>query len=293
MVREVSEFALHGSTVKGVYDLPEDLWPVDADKGQIGRVVQNLVINALQAMPDGGVVHISASNELESGTGHASLRPGEYVHFVVRDSGVGIKAEHLPRIFDPYFTTKQTGSGLGLAAAYSIVKKHRGLIEVESECGRGTTFHVRLPALRGLKADREPGLAGRIATFQGRVLFMDDDPSIRLMATALMPRLGLEIMAVSDGREAIRAYQAAVADGRPFSLVIMDLTVPGGMGGREAIERLREIDPAVKAIVSSGYSSDPVLANYRDYGFCGLISKPCDLAGYTRAIGKALGAGPG
>ena len=291
IVRDVSDFALHGSIVKSAFDLPGDLWPVDADKGQIGRVVQNLVINAFQAMPSGGVVRISARNEEVSGMGRPSAAPGDYVHISIADSGTGIKQEYLSRIFDPYFTTKQSGSGLGLAAVYSIIKKHRGVIDVESECGKGTTFHFWLPALRGGRPAAESDQSWKLAALKGRVLFMDDEASIRSMASGLMRRIGLDIVTVGDGREAVEQFKRAKEEGRPFSLVVMDLTVPGGMGGREAIGLLRAIDPKVKAVVSSGYSSDPILANYRDYGFCGVASKPYDAMKFSRVIGESLGIG--
>jgi PAS domain S-box-containing protein len=292
IVREVSEFSLHGSLVKSVFDLPDDLWRADADEGQISRVVQNLVINATQAMPEGGFVRISARNETLAAPGRPPLEPGYYVHISIADTGAGIKPEVLPHIFDPYFTTKQTGSGLGLSASYSIVKKHRGLIDVESECGRGTTFHIWLPALRASRPASAAGEAPpRAGTLEGRVLFMDDEASIRQMAAILMRRLGLEVVMVTDGVEAVEQFGAAKAQGRPFSLVVMDLTVPGGMGGREALVRLREIDPGVRAVVSSGYSSDPVLSNYRDYGFCGVITKPYDVEKFSRVIVETLGRG--
>jgi CheY-like chemotaxis protein len=223
--------------------------------------------------------------------GRPSVEPGDYVHISIADTGVGIEPGILPRIFDPYFTTKKSGSGLGLAAVYSIVKKHHGVIDVESEVGRGTTFHFWLPALRRGQPVAESEKPGKLKTLTGRVLFMDDEESIRNMAAALMRRIGLEIVAVADGREVVEQFRAARLEGRPFSLVIMDLTVPGGMGGREALDLLKEMDPGVKAVVSSGYSSDPVLANYREYGFCGVISKPYEAMKFSRVIGETLGQG--
>ena len=291
IVRDVSEFALHGSHVKSVFDLPGDLWPIDADKGQIGRVVQNLVINAFQAMPSGGMVRISARNEEVTGVGRPTLAPGDYVHISIADTGAGIKPENLTRIFDPYFTTKQSGSGLGLAAVYSIVRKHRGVVDVESEFGRGSTFHFWLPALRTGHPSVEPNRPDELKPLKGRVLFMDDEESIRLMADKLMRRIGLDTVAAADGSEAVEKFKAARAEGRPFSLVIMDLTVPGGMGGREALAIMRAMDPDVRAVVSSGYSSDPVLANHRQYGFCGVISKPYEAVKFNRVIAEALGQG--
>jgi CheY-like chemotaxis protein len=257
--------------------LPDDLWPANADKGQIGQVLQNLVINAVQAMPEGGMVRIEAANLQVAGpTTELPLVAGRYVHLTVSDTGVGIAAEHLPKIFDPYFTTKQQGSGLGLATVYSIVKKHQGHIEVKSRLGSGTAFHIWLPAAAHAPAANraEPST---FTPLRARVLFMDDEQSIRGMAEMFLQRLGVQCETAADGSEAVLKYRAAREAGQPFDAVIMDLTVPGGMGGREAMEQLRLIDPGVRAIVSSGYSRDPVLANYRSHGFCGILPKPYGL----------------
>jgi PAS domain S-box-containing protein len=292
IVREVVTFTLHGAKVRAEYDLPAELWPADADKGQISRVVQNLVLNAVQAMPEGGVIKVRLRNERVDALSRLSLAPGPYIQIAIADTGVGIRPEHLPRIFDPYFTTKQKGSGLGLAAVYSIVNKHRGLIDVESHLGAGTTFRIWLPASAEAAAeageDRRPAPP---AAMQGRVLFMDDEESIRQMATFLLRRFGFEVVCAVDGAEAIQRFEEARALGTPFTLVIMDLTVPGGMGGREAVARLRAVDPEVRAIVSSGYSSDPVLANYRAHGFCGVVAKPYEVPEFARVLREALGQG--
>jgi CheY-like chemotaxis protein len=274
--------------VKCEYDFPADLWPADADKGQIGQVVQNLVINSVQAMPEGGIIRIRARNETPATLSRPPFAAGDYVRISVADTGTGIKAEHLPKIFDPYFTTKQQGSGLGLATVYSIVKKHQGHIEVESELGRGTTFDIWLPALRQQQLELPGGPAAAAAPMHGRVLLMDDEQTIREMARFLLNRLGLEVEVAEDGREAVQMFQLARAGGQPFDLVVMDLTVPGGMGGQEALVEMRRIDPDVKAVVSSGYSSDPVLANYRKYGFCGVVAKPYQLEDLTRVLHEAL-----
>ena len=292
MLEEVTRFALHGSRVKAEYDLAPDLWPADADKGQISRVVQNLVINAVQAMPAGGQVRILARNERLHGLEHPPLLPGPYVHIAVSDTGVGIKGEHLDRIFEPYFTTKQTGSGLGLATVYSIVRKHKGHIQVESTPGLGTLFHVWLPAAAaGLAEPAAAVVVENTAPLRGRILFMDDEAPIRKMATVMLRRLGCEVALAADGQAAVDAYRTAREAGRPYAAVVMDLTVPGGMGGLEALEQMRAIDPAVKAIVSSGYSSDPVLANYRSYGFSGRVAKPYEIADFDRVLREVLGAG--
>jgi len=294
IVREMTSFTLHGSRVRAVYDVPAGLWPAEADKGQIGRVVQNLVINAVQAMPEGGTIRFALRNEHVDGLSRPALAPGDYVQIAISDTGVGIKPEHLPRIFDPYFTTKQLGSGLGLAAVYSIVQKHRGGIDVESQLGVGTTFRIWLPATPAATVGPEsPGPAtGRVA-LQGRVLFMDDEEPIRQMARFLLKRFGFEVETAADGAETVRKFAEARAAGRPYALVIMDLTVPGGMGGREAIAHLRALDPRVKAIVSSGYSSDPVLANFRAYGFCGVAAKPYEIGDLARVLREALADEPG
>jgi PAS domain S-box-containing protein len=288
IIREVAQFALHGSRVKCEFDLPPGLWPADADKGQLGQVVQNLVINAVQAMPEGGSMRIGATNETVGADTQRSYRPGDYVRISVADTGTGIKPDHLAKIFDPYFTTKQHGSGLGLTTVYSIIHKHEGHIEVESELGRGTTFHLWLPALRDKEQEAGEDREGAVVPMEGRVLFMDDEESIVAMAGPLLRRLGFEAELVRDGAEAVRKFSEAYAAGRPFDLVVMDLTVPGGVGGREAIEQLRRIDPDVRAIVSSGYSSDPVLANHRAYGFRGMVAKPYKVEDFARVLRAVL-----
>ncbi len=292
IVREVAEFALRGSKVSCRFDLPADLWPADVDKGQIGQVVQNIVINALQAMPDGGVMEIALSNR-EVGTEFGDvLAPGRYLRLDLTDHGPGIPAADLGRIFDPYFTTKKQGSGLGLATVHSIVKKHAGHITVESAPALGTTFHIWLPAASpGVTASAGPttvASTASAATGSARVLVMDDEEFIRDLAGSVLMRQGYRVTTAADGAEALREYRAARDGGDPYALVILDLTIPGGMGGRQTMEELLKLDPAVRAIVSSGYSNDLVLANYQAHGFRGMISKPYDVADFTDTVERVL-----
>ncbi len=291
IVREVTEFALRGSQVSARFALPADLWPADVDKGQIGQVVQNIVINALQAMPDGGVVSLVLANQ-EIGQEFAGvLAPGRYLRLDISDNGPGIPAGDLARIFDPYFTTKKQGSGLGLATVHSIVKKHAGHITVESQPARGTTFHVWLPAAAvgaEVAAESVQPAASATAPTGVRVLVMDDELFIRDLASSVLRRHGCQVTSVADGAAALREYARARAAHEPYDLVILDLTIPGGMGGRQTMEELLRLDPGVKAIVSSGYSNDLVLANYQAHGFRGMISKPYDVADFTDTVDRVL-----
>ena len=292
VVREVAEFALRGSKVSCRFDLPADLWPADVDKGQIGQVVQNIVINALQAMPDGGVMEIALSNREVGPEFGDVLAPGRYLRLDLTDHGPGIPAADLGRIFDPYFTTTKQGSGLGLATVHSIVKKHAGHITAESAPARGTTFHIWLPAaVPGTAAHAEPVSAPGVPTAAlggSRVLVMDDEEFIRNLAASILKRQGCRVTTVADGTEALREYRLARESGEPYALVILDLTIPGGMGGRQTMEELLKLDPAVRAIVSSGYSNDLVLANYQAHGFRGMISKPYDVADFADTVERVL-----
>lgn len=291
VLRESAKFALTGSGVKCQFSLAPDLFLVDIDEGQIGQVINNLVINAQQAMPAGGGITIAAGNAVfgsvtaEHGV---FLDPGSYVRISIRDNGAGIASEHTGKIFDPYFTTNQKGSGLGLATSYSIIKNHEGHIAVESKPGFGTTFYVYLRA-----SDEQPGTGRRIAdrgrpAVRTRVLHMDDEEMILQITKDMLENLGYEVETAADGNETVRKYVEARNSGVPFDIVILDITIPGGMGGKETILRLLEIDPAVKAIVSSGYSNDPVMAMFGQYGFAGVIAKPYRMAELSDAIQRAL-----
>jgi PAS domain S-box-containing protein len=286
IIRESVSLALRGSNVKCNISIEEDLWDAEVDEGQISQAITNLLINADQAMPQGRLINITAHNIDYSGD-RLPLKEGRYVRITVEDEGIGIPQEHIARIFDPYFTTKQKGSGLGLAVVYSIIKSHNGYIDVESQLGKGTRFHVYIPAspkrVEGERVERK-----KIWSGEGRVLIMDDEGIIRNAAGRALVRIGYEVEYAKDGAEAIELYTRAKDKNRPFDVVIMDLTVPGGMGGKEAIEKLISIDPDVRAIVSSGYSNDSVMSEYRRYGFKGVLSKPYSIGELTDTLHKVM-----
>ncbi|HEY3128003.1 MAG TPA: ATP-binding protein [Acidobacteriota bacterium] len=288
LLTESANFALRGSNVRCEFHIPEGLWPVEIDEGQVSQVIHNLVINADQAMPQGGTIAVSAENvEVDERNPVAELRPAPYVKVSVQDTGVGIAPPDLGRIFDPYFTTKQKGSGLGLATTYSIIQKHEGHITVDSEVGKGTTFTFYLPA--STRPLEETAVSEQKITHgSGKVLVMDDEEIIRDSIGELLGELGYEVDFACDGAAAIALYERALALGHPFDAVIMDLTIPGGMGGKEAIRRLREIDPKARAIVSSGYSEDPVMADFREYGFSAVLVKPFRVDEVGRVLAEVL-----
>jgi len=288
VIREAATFANRGSSVKGEFEMAADLRAANVDKAQISQVIQNLVINASQAMPGGGTVHIAAANERIAAGAHSSLVEGDYIRIAVSDTGSGIAPEHIGKIFDPYFTTRVHGHGLGLATVFSIVKKHQGHVEVSSVLGQGSVFTIWLPAAPQAQAVPVRSAASTGIERGKRVLFMDDEEPILKMAERLMARLGLEFGSALDGREAIERFRAARESGAPFDLVVMDLTIPGGMGGKEAISVLRQIDPGVRAIVSSGYSSDLTMADFRKHGFRGMVAKPYDIAELAAVIRTVL-----
>lgn len=293
LIKESAEFVLRGSNVRCQFSIADDLWPVEIDIGQMSQVIQNLIINADQALPNGGTITIRAQNVTLDEGDVPPLKAGRYVKISIEDHGIGIPREHLSKIFDPYFTTKQKGSGLGLSIVYSIIKKHDGHITVRSEPGRGTTFTIYLPA-SGEAPTRETPETARtedaLSSRGGRILVMDDEEIIRDVTRHILERLGYDVALARDGEEAIQMYRDAQRRGRPFDAVIMDLTVPGGMGGKEAIKRLRTIDPQVKAIVASGYSNDPIMANYRAYGFDGVVAKPYRIDELRRVLHRVLTA---
>ncbi len=284
LVKEAAEFALHGTTSRLDLRLPGSLWKSAADPQQLAQAIRNLIVNANQAMPGGGTIHIAAENLLLEDDSPVPLPPGPYLKIAITDSGVGIPERHLTKIFDPYFTTKQHSSGMGLATTLSIINNHAGHITVHSRLGIGTTFDLFLPAITtassSLPTARIPKNTGGCT----RVLIMDDEEAIRNLATRILTRNGCGITAVSTGEEALAAYDSARSSDHPFDVVILDLTIRGGMGGKDTIHRLREMDPSVKAIVSSGYSNDPVLSNYRQHGFRSIVPKPYQAETLIRAV---------
>jgi len=281
MLKESFAFMLRGSKSGCEFSIAKDLWPAEVDVGQISQVINNIVINANQAMPEEGILQVAAENLIIEDRHGLPVKPGRYVRISIKDKGTGIPEKHLLNIFDPYFTTKHQGSGLGLATTYSIVKKHEGHITVESQLGVGTTFHIYLPASDKPVHEKKEI---QLITGQGRILVMDDQAPLRKIAERMLNNLGYESEFAKDGAEAVRMVKEAQVSEKHYDAIILDLTIPGGMGGKEAINKLREIDPRVKAIVSSGYSDDPVLANFQEYGFKGMMPKPFD----SRSLGKVL-----
>jgi signal transduction histidine kinase/ActR/RegA family two-component response regulator len=274
ILQDITNFALSGSSVRCEFAIPEDLWKVEIDESQMSQVINSLVINAKQAMPGGGIINISAENvEIDSGT-IIPLKKGTYIKITVKDHGIGIPESIIQRVFEPFFTTKQAGSGLGLATSYSIIIKHGGYITVESEMGVGTTFYVYLPAFAEEKLLEKSEKQENSPKTKSRILVMDDEEIIRELLKDMLSSVGYQVDTTEDGADAINLYQQAVDLGERFDAVILDLTVPGGMGGIEAMQKLTEIDPGVKAIVSSGYFNDPVMSDFRKYGFKGVIAKP-------------------
>ena len=291
LLQETARFALRGSNVRCDLSLQQDLHLVEMDAGQMSQVVNNLLLNAAQAMPEGGTVGLCAENfeVFEQDCHLPTLQPGWYVRISVHDAGRGIPQEHLPNIFDPYFTTKPNGTGLGLATSYSIVRRHEGYIDVESKPGSGTTFHIYLPSTsRTRPLSEEPPIPE--SKRGGRVLMMDDDAMVREVGAEMLRILGFDVVLAHDGGTAIEIYRDALEAGQRFDAVILDLTVPGGMGGKETAGILRRLDPDARLIASSGYSTDPVMASHRKYGFDGVVAKPYVPEDLDRAMGQVFRA---
>jgi len=289
IVDESVSFSLRGSNVEGIVEIPESLHAVEADEGQIRQAFGNIILNAMQSMPEGGTLKISAEDCTMNENSGLALSPGEYVKISFSDQGCGISEENRNKIFDPYFTTKTEGTGLGLSSTYSIIKRHGGCIDVHSAAGEGTSFTCFLPSTN----ETIPGHHTAEYSFEvgvhggGSVLVMDDEEMIRMIAAEMLEYLGYNATTCTTGEEAISLYKAANDSGSPFFAVIMDLTIPGGMGGKEAAQKILEFDPGARLIVSSGYSVDPVMANCEKYGFRGAVIKPyeaMEISNVLRAV---------
>ncbi len=292
LIRDTVTSSVNAANVRLDIEMPTDLWAVEIDAGQISQVIGNVTQNAQEAMPAGGTVTVVCEN-FHLPAEIAALEPlrvGNYIKITVQDEGIGIPEEYIKKIFDPYFTTKPKASGLGLATSYSIIKNHDGLLTVESKAGCGSTFRIYLPA-----SDKEFQAASRSSATvdesyigKGRILVIDDEEAICALVSCALTPMGFDVTETNDGAEAIKVYQEARDCGEPFIAVISDLTIPGGMGGQEAIKRLREIEPSIKAIVSSGYAMDPVMSRYQEYGFCRCLAKPYEISDLCRIVQEVV-----
>jgi len=300
LIKTATEFTLSGSNVRCDFALPDDLALIAVDKTQVGQAIHNIVLNALEAMPQGGTLNVSAGNvDMDDRT--PDLTPGRYIKIVIADEGFGIRQEDLGKIFDPYFSTKalgtQKGTGLGLSISYSIISNHDGDIKVHSLSGQGTQVSIYLPESQDVDSCSAPRLTPQIqdrTSIQAtcgteRILVMDDEDLVRDIAGKILKHLGYSVAYAENGEEAIEIYQEALASGTPFDAVILDLTIRAGLGGVETMQKLRALDPNAIGIVSSGYSSKDVMANYQDYGFKGVIAKPYGMQDMGAKLKNVLG----
>jgi PAS domain S-box-containing protein len=305
LIREATKFALHGTNVQSEFRFTEGLWPAEVDEGQFRQTIHNIVTNAVQAMPEGGKVTIHAVNTEVSPGRISAMRGGKCVQLSIVDTGHGFNTKHLAKIFDPYFSTRKDGSGLGLATAYSIIRKHGGHIVAANQPEGGAAISICIPACQKPMEVHQPDekvmsiSAGEFEvnsadgpTSKRRVLVMDDEADILTVVSAMLEVQGFEVETAGDGKEAIGKYQIAKSKGNPFDIVIMDLTIPNGMGGKEAVQKLLAVDPGVKVIVSSGYSYDPVMSDYRKYGFSGVMPKPYRMEDLGKILIQVIAASP-
>lgn len=293
LIQHAAEFSLHGSNLRSTIEIEDHLGQAEVDAAQVEQVLNALIINAREAMPNGGSVHLSAENIQVSEKSGLPLENGRYIKIAVADHGPGVPPELAAKIFDPYFTTKETSSGLGLAISYSIIRKHGGFLHLENNSPAGATFAFYLPAARG-KVVSDP-LQPNEHSFQfsqQRVLVMDDESAIRELTSQLLATMGYEVTAVPDGSEAVRIYERAARKGEHFRAVILDATVRGGLGGVETIARLRRIDPDVNAIICSGYADEAALSEFLSYGFRGALPKPFTRRELADALAKSIAASP-
>ena len=289
IIEDTASFILRGSNIKCDYKIQQGLYNVEVDSGQISQVVQNLVINAKEAMPHGGRITIACRNHRNENSLPIPLPRGEYVKITIRDNGIGIPGNHLDKIFDPYFSTKQQGNGLGLSLSYSIVIKHGGRIFAESKPGVGTNFTFYLPAAQSRDQIKQIPVERNKTDARYSILIMDDEESVRDVAMDMLHYLGHDTLCVADGEQAVRKYKHAEISGTFIDLIIMDLTIPGGMGGKEAVREILAINPTAKVLVSSGYSNDPIMADYKRHGFSGALAKPYQLNELKQIIEQVLG----
>ncbi len=289
VVTESATFALRGSKSKCEFNLPPQIANVEIDEGQIGQVIQNLVINANQAMPDGGIIKVTLADfEQTADLMIPNLAIGKYVMIDITDRGIGIHPENINKIFDPYYSTKAKGNGLGLAICYSIIKRHNGTILVESQPGMGSSFKVYLPvSLMNVTRENKPQKMAPIKG-NGNILLCDDEVTVRETATTILTCLGYQVISTADAHEAISLYGQKMNSKAGFDVVILDLTLPGQMSGVEILNELKGLDSKVKAIVSSGYANEPVIANHKQYGFIGMITKPFDLNELSHIVHKVI-----
>lgn len=288
ILRNSTAFILSGSNVRCNLSINENLWPVSIDSDQMSQVVNNLVINADQAMPEGGIIGVRAKNIVVTAEDVIPLDNGEYVKISIVDHGIGIPENHLQKIFDPFFSTKHKGSGLGLATSFSIVQNHDGHITVESSPGEGTTFHIYLPASSEVVLTSNNQETEEFFSGKGKILIMDDEEMIRELAQDMLQNIGYEATTTVNGNETIKLYRKAKEENQPYDAVILDLTIPGGMGGKETVQALKDMNSDVKAIVSSGYSNDPIMADFKKYGFSGVIAKPYKTKELSEVLHKAI-----
>jgi PAS domain S-box-containing protein len=289
IIIDTTNFILRGSSVDCVYNIPEDLWKVDIDPGQISQVIQNITINASHAMPDGGMITISCENTTDLENEVTLLSGQKYIKITIGDTGHGIAEKVIDKIFDPYFTTKEMGSGLGLAICHSIISKHGGDISVRAGAEKGTIFSIYLPA--SLVAAPEVSLSEKQSgksVSKTRIMIMDDESLVRIMTQRMLEQSGHEVVLAENGAEAVQFYKESLQNGPSIDLIIMDLNIPGGMGGKDAVQEILRINPEAKVIVESGYSNDPVMANYQEYGFKASIAKPFQLVELNKIIHTVL-----
>jgi len=289
VAKESVNFALSGTNIKSTFTVDPELWPAEIDEGQVSQVMQNIITNAIDVMPGGGEIKVSLENLEISEQNRLPLQAGKYIKIAIQDQGPGIPQEYREKVFDPFFTTKSSGSGLGLAICYSIIKKHKGLITFETGEDSGTCFQIYLPA-----SEKKPQADVRekdsVFHGQGRILVMDDNGAVLETASEMLCHLGYQVEIAKDGIEAFNFYRKAMEADQVYDAVILDLTVPGGMGGRETLQMILELDPAARCIVSSGYSNDPVMKEYKKFGFKGMVQKPYKLEKLSKSVFEVISA---